>query len=57
MKISKSALQDDSLLVHYDESKSLVLACDASQYSLGTVLSHVMKERPVTYASQTYDTC
>ena len=55
-KAAKSALQDDSLLVHYDESKPLVLACDASQYGLGAVLSHVMedrKERPVTYASQT----
>ena len=42
--------------MHYDESKPLVLACDASQYSLGAVLSHVMddgKERPVAYASWT----
>ena len=55
-KTAKSALQDDSLLVHYDESKPLVLACDASQYGLGAVLSHVMedgKERPVAYASRT----
>ena len=55
-RAAKSALQDDSLLVHYDESKPLVLACDASQYSLGAVLSHVMddgKERPVAYASWT----
>ena len=55
-KAAKSALQDDSLLVHYDESKPLVLACDASQYGLGAVLSHVMedgKERPVAYASRT----
>ena len=55
-KAAKSALQDDSLLVHYDESKPLVLACDASQYGLGAVLSHIMedgKERPVAYASRT----
>ena len=55
-KAAKSALQDDSLLVHYDESKPLVLACDASQYGLRAVLSHVMedgKERPVAYTSRT----
>jgi hypothetical protein len=50
---AKRALQDDSLLVHYDESKPLILACDASQYGLGAVLSHTMAdgtERPVAYA-------
>ena len=49
MEAAKSALQADSLLVHYDESKLLVLACDAS-------LSHIMEdgqERPVAYASRT----
>ena len=49
-------LQDDSLLVHYDESKPIVLACDASQYGQRAVLSHVMedgKERSVAYASRT----
>ena len=53
---AKRALQDDSLLVHYDEAKPLVLACDASQYGLGAVLSHIMedeKERPVAFASRT----
>ena len=53
---AKKALQDDSLLVHYDKSKPLILACDASQYGLGAVLSHTMAdgtERPVAYASRT----
>ena len=55
-KAAKEALQDDLLLVHYDETKPLILACDASQYGLGAVLSHTMEdgtERPVAYASRT----
>ena len=53
---AKDALQSDSLLVHYDGSKPLVLACDASPRGLGAVLSHIMpdgSERPVAYASRT----
>ena len=53
---AKNALQDDSLLVHYDGSKQLVLACDVSQYGLGGVLSHIMEdgqERPTAYTSRT----
>ena len=54
--VAKGALQANSLLVHYDSSKPLVVACDASQYGLGAVLPHVMEdgsERPVAYASRT----
>ena len=50
------ALQADSLLVHYDPTRPLVLACDVSPYGLGTMLSHIMpdsSERPVAYASRT----
>ena len=53
---AKEALQADSLLIHYDPSKSLVLACDASQCGIGAVLSHVtedQQERPIAYASRT----
>ncbi len=52
----KEALQTNSLLVHFDSAKPLLLACDASQYGLGAVLSHVMdngQERPIAYASRT----
>ena len=55
-QIAKDALQQDSVVVHYDESKPLILSCDASQYGLGAVLSHVMEkseERPVAFASRT----
>ena len=47
-------LQVISLLVHYDDSKPLMLACDAFPCGLGAVLSHIMPdgvERPVVYAS------
>ena len=30
--VAKKALQDDTLLVHYDSNCQLVLACDASLY-------------------------
>ena len=53
---AKSALQDDSLLVHYDSTRPLVVACDALPYGLGAVLTHIMddgQERPVAYASRT----
>ncbi len=53
---AKNALQADTLLVHFDPAKPLLLACDASQYGLGAVLSHLTEdgqERPVAYASRT----
>ena len=56
---AKNALQDDTLLVHYDSSKQLVLACDASLYGVGVVLSYIMEdggELPVAYASRTVTT-
>lgn len=54
-QLAKEALQADTLLVHYDTTKPLVLACDASQYGIGAVLSHVIEgqERPVAYISRT----
>ena len=55
---AKRLLQSDSLLVHFDENKPLILACDASPYGVGAVLSHVMEdksERPIAYACRTLD--
>ena len=53
---AKDALQSDALLTHYDPTKPLVLACDASDYGVGAVLSHIVdggKERPIAYISRT----
>ncbi len=52
----KSLLASDSVLVHYDPNRQLTLACDASSYGIGCVISHIMddgSERPIAYASRT----
>lgn len=52
----KNKLTHDSVLVYYDVTKPVKLACDASAYGLGAVISHVMEngeERPIAYASRT----
>lgn len=42
---AKETLQTDSLLVHYDPAKPLMLACDASQCKIGAVLFHVTEDQ------------
>ena len=52
---AKESLQTNRVLVYYDLKKELILLCDASQYGVGTVLSHIMPsgcQKPVAYTSQ-----
>ena len=52
---AKALLTSAHLLVHYDPEKPLILACDASPYGVGAVLSHLVEgiEKPIAYASKT----
>ena len=40
----KNIMQLDTLLVHFDQDKSLLLAFNASRYVVGAVLSHQMSD-------------
>ncbi|XP_053548920.1 uncharacterized protein K02A2.6-like [Bombina bombina] len=56
---SKNLLLCSRMLMHYDLQKPLMIACDASPYGLGAVLSHTMPDgtdRPVAFASRSLTT-
>ena len=58
-KEAKHLLTTAQILTHFDSDKPLVLACDASPYGVGAVLSHVVdgnKEKPIAYASRSLST-
>ena len=53
---SNKRLMSADLLVHFYASKEIIITCDASQYGIGAVMSHIMKdktERPIAFASRT----
>ena len=48
-------MTSDKVLCYYDPNKPVKLACDASPYGLGSVLSHLMDdgtERLIAFASR-----
>uniref|UniRef100_A0A1X7V2J4 Reverse transcriptase RNase H-like domain-containing protein n=1 Tax=Amphimedon queenslandica TaxID=400682 RepID=A0A1X7V2J4_AMPQE len=54
-KQAKELLQQNSLLIHFHDSKPIILAFDASPYGIGAVLSHKMSdgsEHPISFASR-----
>lgn len=51
----KELITSEQVLCHYDTKQPVKLACDASPYGLGCVLSHIMDdgtERPIAFASR-----
>lgn len=52
---AKQLITSEKVLTHYNPKLPLRLACDASPYGIGAVLSHKMKdgsERPIAFASR-----
>lgn len=51
----KAELTSPKVLTHFDPDEEIILACDASAYSLSAILSHRYEdkaERPIAYASK-----
>ena len=51
----KTALSQSEALAHFDPTLQLQLACDASPYGVGAVVSHIMaseEESPIAFAKQ-----
>ncbi|KAL5503240.1 hypothetical protein EMCRGX_G010160 [Ephydatia muelleri] len=52
----KLLMASETVLTHFKPALAVTLACDASPYGLGAVLSHVLPdgtEQPIAYASRT----
>ena len=54
--MAKRILSSSALLVHFDCKKEVILTCDASQYGIGAVLSHINDnndEQHIAFGSRT----
>jgi len=54
----KQALHSDLALAHYDPTKPLVVAADASSYGIGAALMHRLSDgslKPIQYAATTFN--
>lgn len=51
----KELVTSEQVLTHYNPEKPIKLACDASAYGIGAVISHIIEghEKPVAFASRT----
>uniref|UniRef100_A0A672GZN6 ribonuclease H n=1 Tax=Salarias fasciatus TaxID=181472 RepID=A0A672GZN6_SALFA len=53
---AKEQLASERVLIHYDPALPVILACDASPYGVGAVISHKLpsgEEKPIAFASRT----
>lgn len=53
---AKAVLSRHDTLIHFDNNKKVTLTCDASEYGVGAVLSHIMDdgtEKPIAMGSRT----
>ena len=51
----KTSLLSPQILAHFDDTKPIIMACDASPFGVGAILSHILadgSEHPVAYASR-----